>query len=108
MRNGDYDKAVAFLDRATKLQTDNRLAYLDLARIFVDQKRYEQAQKALSQAIRLDPSEPDAHFRLGRVLQQLGNSAGAEKEFATVRELKQQKDRQSVKTPTPQTPSPEK
>ncbi|MGB8322836.1 MAG: tetratricopeptide repeat protein [Candidatus Acidiferrum sp.] len=107
MKNGDYQKALALLVQSSRLQSDNRLAYLDMARIFVDQKQYEQAQTALLQAIQLDPSEPDAHFRLGHVYQQMGDTADAEKEFAKVRELKQKKDPEAGKTPKAQTANPQ-
>ena len=38
----------------------------------------------------LDPAQPDAHYRIGRIYKQMGNSAAAEKEFAKVRELHEQ------------------
>jgi len=42
---------------------------------------------ALQRAEKLDPAQPDAHFRLGRAYQAMGNSAASQKEFAKVREL---------------------
>ncbi len=48
--------------------------------------------KALQRAVQLDPSQPDAHYRLGRVYQAIGNKGEAEKEFAKTRELHQKAD----------------
>ena len=37
--------------------------------------------------IRLDPSRPDAHYRLGRLWRSVGREQDAEAEFAKVKEL---------------------
>jgi tetratricopeptide (TPR) repeat protein len=92
MKNEDLEKALALLRKATQLQNDIRLAYLDMGSILVDQKRYPEAIEALNRAVQLDPMQPDAHFRLGRVYKLTGKDAAAEKEFAKVRELKQKED----------------
>lgn len=42
---------------------------------------------ALQRAVELDPAQPDAHFRLVRLYQAMGNTPPAQKEFAKVREL---------------------
>ena len=39
------------------------------------------------EAIRLDPSKPDAHYRLGRLWLALGRQQEAEAEFAEVKQL---------------------
>jgi tetratricopeptide (TPR) repeat protein len=52
-----------------------------------EQKHYAEAIVALQRAEKLDPSQPDAHFRLGRAYQAMGNTAASQKEFAKVREL---------------------
>jgi TolA-binding protein len=39
--------------------------------------------------VRLDPAQPDTHFRLGRLFQAMGNGTAANAEFAKVRELHQ-------------------
>ena len=56
------------------------------------QKQYPAAVKALQRAVALDPTEPDAHYRLGRVYQLKGKKAEAEQEFAKTRELHQKAD----------------
>jgi tetratricopeptide (TPR) repeat protein len=41
----------------------------------------------LREAIRMDPSKPDAYFRLGRLLRSLGREAEAIAQFAKVKDL---------------------
>ncbi|HEY1203164.1 MAG: tetratricopeptide repeat protein [Bryobacteraceae bacterium] len=44
-------------------------------------------ESPVREAIRLDPSRPDAHYRLGRLWHFLGREKDAEAEFAKVKEL---------------------
>jgi len=92
MKQGDDSRALELLSKAAQLQPDNRFAYLDMSSILVDQKRYPEALDALRHAVKLNPLESDAHFRMGRVYQLIGNRTAAEKEFAKVRELKKKED----------------
>ena len=39
------------------------------------------------EAIRIDPSKPDAHYRLGRLLSSLGREQEAQAEFDKVKQL---------------------
>jgi tetratricopeptide (TPR) repeat protein len=64
-------------------------AHLDLGAILTKQRQYPAAVAALKRAVELDPEQPDAHYRLGRVYQATGNRAAAQKEFAKVRELQE-------------------
>jgi tetratricopeptide (TPR) repeat protein len=66
---------------------DIRLAYVDLGAIDTQQKKYDEAIAALLHAVELDPAQADAHYRLGRLYQTLGNKAAAQKELEKVREL---------------------
>ena len=67
------DEALPLLQKA-EIQTRNdiRIAYIDLGAILMEQKRYPEALTALQQAVKLDPTHPDAHFRLGRLYQATG------------------------------------
>lgn len=89
MQKGDDEQALKLLRKAARLQNDNRLAYLDIGAILEDRRQYSEALAPLRRAIEIDPTQPDAHFRLGRAYQLLGNRAAADKEFAEVRKLKQ-------------------
>jgi Tfp pilus assembly protein PilF len=63
-----------------------------LGAIFLERKQYQNAMTALQRAVELDPVQPDAHFRLGRLYQAMGNTSVAQKEFAKVRELHEIED----------------
>ena len=65
----------------------NRLAHFDLGCIYADQNRNQQAVVALERAVKLDPSQPDAHYRLARVYTALGEKEKAAVEFAKTKEL---------------------
>ncbi|MGH9743852.1 MAG: tetratricopeptide repeat protein, partial [Candidatus Acidiferrum sp.] len=45
------------------------------------------ALASLKRAVELDPEQPDAHYRLGRVYQAMGDRAAAQKQFTKVSEL---------------------
>jgi tetratricopeptide (TPR) repeat protein len=87
MKRTNPDQALALLRRAIGAKNDVRIAYVDLGAVLTQQKHYEEAVTALRRAVELDPAQPDAHYRLGRAYQAMGNSAESQKEFARVREL---------------------
>ena len=87
MKKNDPETALTFLNKAIASRKDIRIAYLDLGAILSQQGHHPEAIVALQRAVELDPEQPDAHFRLGRVYQASGDEAAAQKEFAKVREL---------------------
>jgi tetratricopeptide (TPR) repeat protein len=86
------EEALALLGKATKLQNDVRIAYLDMGTILAQQKRYDEALAALRRAVKLDPGRPDAHYQLAHVYQDMGNREESQKELAKVRELHEKAD----------------
>lgn len=86
MHNGDEKSATQYLLLATDLDSTLRLAHLDLG-ILLSTSNPAQAGGHLREAIRLDPNQPDAHYRLGRLLQAQGREQEAAAEFAKVKEL---------------------
>jgi len=87
LRNGNADKALGLLQKATELNPKLRVALVDLGVILTEQKKYEEALAALLRAEKLDPGQPDVHYRLGRLYQAMGKAAEAQKEMARVKEL---------------------
>jgi tetratricopeptide (TPR) repeat protein len=92
MKRDNPEAALSFLGRATQLKDDIRIAYLDMGTILAQQKRYDEAVVALQRAVKLDPAQPDAHYRLAHVFQDMGKAAESQREFAQVRELHEKAD----------------
>jgi tetratricopeptide (TPR) repeat protein len=86
-KKDDPETSVKFLRKALQSRKDIRIAHLDLGAILTQQGRFEEAIAELRRAVELDPEQPDAHYRLGRVYQASGKQAASQKEFAKVREL---------------------
>jgi Flp pilus assembly protein TadD len=63
-----------------------------LGAVLAQRQQYADAVTALQRAVELDPTQPDAHYRLGRVYGSMGNAVAAQKEFARVRELHEKAD----------------
>ncbi len=68
-----YEKAIAYCDKAIDLKTDDALARNERGVAFSYQERYERAIKEYSTALKLDPKMPrafrnrgSAHFHLGK------------------------------------------
>jgi predicted Zn-dependent protease len=87
LHNNDDATAESFLLKATHLQEHVRLAYFDLGCVYVNQKRNQDALAAFLRAERLDPSEPDAHYRLARLYLALGQKQKSDEEFAATKAL---------------------
>jgi tetratricopeptide (TPR) repeat protein len=105
MKANNFDRALTLLSKAVQARGDIRIAYIDMGAILTDQKHYPDAITALQHAEKLDPAQPDAHFRLGRVYQAMGNKTASQREFAKVRELHEKAD-ESVTAKMPGPPPP--
>ena len=92
MKRNNPDDALVLLKKAVQLRDDLRIAYIDMGAILAQQNHYQEAIAALQHAEKLDPSQPDAHLRLGRLYKATGNTVAAEKEFSKLRELHQKAD----------------
>jgi tetratricopeptide (TPR) repeat protein len=92
MKRDNLDAALTLLGKATELKPDVRIAHLDMGIILGQQEQYEKAVAALERAVKLDPAQPDAHYRLARVYQLMGKTAESQREMARVRELHEKAD----------------
>jgi len=102
MKNKNPHAAIELLKKAVTLKNDIRFAYIDLGVVYNEQKKYDEAIVALKRAVQLDPSQPDAHYRLGRIFQGTGKKAEADKEFATVVSIHKQADERADELLAPQ------
>ena len=50
-------------------------------------RKNQEAVAALEHAVKLDPTQPDAHYRLARLYTTLGQKEKAAQEFAKTKEL---------------------
>lgn len=87
LKNGNPEKALERLRKATILNGKLRLAFVDMGVILTEQQKYEEALAALKHAEKLDDLQPDVHYRLGRLYQAMGKTAEAQREMARVKEL---------------------
>ena len=106
LKGNNPGTALPLLQRAIKLRNDIRVAYVDIGAILSDQKKYSEALAALLHAEKLDPSQPDAHYRLARVYRAMGNQAAAQREFAKVGELQEKSEEMAPKLSAPPPPLP--
>ena len=98
LKQNDPEKALVWLNKAVQQKDDIRVAYMDLGtRCSMDRKQYPEALAAIQRAVKLDPDQPDMHFRLGRLYQAMGNASAAEQEFARFRTLHNKADEDLVK-----------
>ena len=95
------EKALLLLNKAIHLRNDIRIAYVDIGAIFSEQKKYQEALVALQHAEKLDPAQPDAHYRLARLYRAMGNVVAAEREFARVSELQEKSEDMAPKMSSP-------
>jgi len=79
--------AEAHLRRALSVDANIRLAQLDLGILLAARNDSGEAAHRFREAIRIDPSKPDAHYRLGRLWSSLGREAEAQAEFEKVKKL---------------------
>ena len=87
LHRDDEQGARPLLEKARRLDPKIRIAHLDLGILHAGHKEYEPAAQELREAVRLDPSRADAHYRLAQVYRSLGRATEAKAELATVRRL---------------------
>ena len=107
MKENNFDEALALLRKAVGMKNDIGIAYLDLGAVLSEKGQYEAAAAALRRAVELDPTQPDAHYRLARAYKAMGSIAESQKELAKVRELHQESDdslASKIATPPPALP----
>jgi tetratricopeptide (TPR) repeat protein len=106
LKKNDPERALPLLQKAVKLRNDIRIAYVDIGSILSEQKKYPEALAALLRAEKLDPAQPDAHYRLARLYRAMGNQAAAQREFVRVSELHEKSEDMAPKLSAPPPPVP--
>jgi tetratricopeptide (TPR) repeat protein len=84
----DMRRVESLLRRAVALDPRLTKAFLQLGILLSDQQRYKEAILELRRAVRLDPDEPQAHYRLAQAYQRTGQNTLAASEFEIFERLK--------------------
>ena len=92
LKKGDQPTAQAYLSRAVAHGEGVALTYLDLGILDAAANRNPEAEADLKRSIALAPDQIDAHWRLSRLSQLMGNKAQADAELSKVRQLHASKD----------------
>jgi cytochrome c-type biogenesis protein CcmH/NrfG len=85
--------ALAHYARASEIQPDSAEANLGMARTLVSLRQPEKARPFLERAVRLDPSNASAHFRLAALYRSTGRAEEARRELAEFQKYKEMKER---------------
>lgn len=90
-----WELAISFLEKASRIQSDNPDPYFFLGQAYQAVGKHEQAIKVLKKTIALNPSlnhndyqVTTAHYRLGQSLVKVGQTAAGEKELQIASQLK--------------------
>jgi tetratricopeptide (TPR) repeat protein len=85
---GKNDEAIAELEAGLKLDPADSKAQRDLADLYVDSGKYDQAQRAYSALLGSYPNDADLHYGYGRALLKQKKFAEAEQELIKTVQLK--------------------
>jgi tetratricopeptide (TPR) repeat protein len=96
-------EAEADLRRAVHQAGAIPLAWLDLGIVLAGEGKNDEAAADFEQAIAMDPSGVDAHWRLARLYQAMGKTDAARAEVAKARALHEKEDKSLVQRMTPVT-----
>lgn len=80
-RTGRLAQAAEVLERGARRAPPDAAFYNNLGEVYLLQGRTDLGEKALRQALSINPDMPEAHNLLGTALSQKGDSAGAEAAF---------------------------
>jgi Flp pilus assembly protein TadD len=72
-KKNDSEKIIRRLHTATTLQPSDAAAHCQLGKVFRWLERWQEAQKAFEECVRLDPNSDDGHYRLAQIYQRLGD-----------------------------------
>ncbi len=78
---GDFNEAIKHFSKATQLDQNFGDAYLGLGVSLSAEKNYAEAVAPLEMAVKLQPSNPAAHYSLGTAYSRTGRKTDAEHQF---------------------------
>lgn len=81
MRDGNLEAAGALLEEITANQPELAGPWINLARVYVSQQRFEDARMALDNALKANPSNCAAHNQMGVLARRFGDFQSAESHY---------------------------
>jgi tetratricopeptide (TPR) repeat protein len=97
MQMNQPDESRILLEKLLKLNPDNAMAHRDLAIVYADQDRKQDALHEFQAAIKLAPNDVNAHWRLGRLYRSMGMTTEAKAEFDKANSLNKAEDDRLLK-----------
>ena len=91
---GDTKEAAQIFQSLADRYPDHAPTFLALGEILLGERKYPEARVALERATQLDSSSVKSHYQLGLVLARMGQSEASKKEFALVKNLNTQEEKQ--------------
>ncbi len=91
--SGDQTVAAEHYQRALTLQPNDSEAILGLSKTLLTMNQPEKALPLLEQAVKLDPTNAVAHFRLSTLYRKMGRAADADRELAEYQKYKAMKEK---------------
>ena len=85
--SGDRQRAIELLHRAAALKPDNAHIHSGLARVYADEKRWEEARDSAKIAIELDGNDGEIYRQLGEYCRELGDMESAILAFKRATEI---------------------
>jgi len=90
---GDLQSSFAHYSRALQLQPDDPEANLGLAKDLMDKNENQKAQALLENAVHLDPTIAEAHYRLATIYRQEDRIADAKRELDEYQKFQKMKEK---------------
>lgn len=78
------ESAIIFFKRACDIDPNLADAQYNLGVLYQMQKRLKDAQPRFEEVLRIKPTDPDAHFQLAIILQELGHPAEARQHYSAI------------------------
>ena len=97
LRNGEYEKAISYFNKALMAKPDFAVAYYNIAVVFTKIDRREDAIDALSKSIELYPEFNSAHYELGQIYLTDNQLDEALKEFKICESIESTEDPELIR-----------
>ena len=94
--DGNYDAALASLDRVVAQYPRDRVAQNQIGRLLFLQRRYPEAIATLEKVLAIDPEDVPAHYTLMLAYRGLGDTAKADREEKLFRRFKADESAQAI------------